>query len=191
MAKFYSPCTAVGQFLLCSWKHQLGHEWPRGQSWGDTAVDRGGQGTQGLLLHSAIATRTSFSWSVCNPWENKALAWAFLSSPAPKPWHCLSSHVVSGAEKSENRLHLALLEGAALVGQLEQGWHYKNQSSHRAALRQEMLSQMVCSSLGQKCSPAEEISQCYFSLFPVLVTDCSDFAFCQCSHKSVTTSLWK
>lgn len=61
--------------------------------------DKGGQGTRGLLLHSAIDVRTSFSWPVCNPRESKALAWGFLSFWGPKPWHCLSSHVISGADK--------------------------------------------------------------------------------------------
>lgn len=97
-------------------------------------------GHTGALLHSAIDARTSFSWAVYKPWESKALSWGFLSSWSPKPWHCLSSHVVSGADKSKNRLHLAFLEGAAFVGQLGKWWHYKNQSEHRAALREEMLS---------------------------------------------------
>lgn len=91
----------------------------------------------------------------------------------------------------KNRLHLAFLDGAAFVGQLGKRWHYKNQGDHRAALREEMLSLMVCSPLGQKCSPAGGISQSQFNLFPVLVTDSFDFGFCQHSPKSVTTSSWK
>lgn len=46
---------------------------------------RGGWGTRGLLFRSGVDTKTSCSWSVCNPWVRKALAWCLLTSWGPKP----------------------------------------------------------------------------------------------------------
>lgn len=58
-----------------------------------------GWGIHGLLFHSAVHAQRSFQWSLCNPWVSKAPAWCLLASWGPKPWHCLSPHVVSGADE--------------------------------------------------------------------------------------------
>lgn len=63
------------------------------------------------------------------------------------------------ADELKNDLQFALLEDATVMGQLGKRWRCKNQSDHGAAGMEEMLSQMVCSSLGQDFSPAEEVSQ--------------------------------
>lgn len=161
MAKFYSTCSDVGQFLLCSWEHQLGHEWPRRQSWGDPAA-----------LYSAIDTRTSFSWSKM---------WCVTlgrAKPCPEAFYVLGAQSPGTASvlvwflefTNQNLTHI--LRSWKVLPSWD-SWKVvalKKQSDHRAALREGKLSQRVCSSLGQKCSPDEEISQCQFNLSPVLVT---------------------
>lgn len=106
---------------------------------GVTVEDRGGQGTQGLLLHSAIDTRTSLTHLCVTLGRAK---------PWPEAFYLLGAQSLGTASvlmwflevtNQKNHLHLAFLEGTAFVGQLEKWWHYKNQSDHRAPLREEML----------------------------------------------------
>lgn len=145
---------------------------------------RRGWGTRGLLFHSAVDVKRSFSQSVCNSWVSKALAWCLLASWGPKfscsccgwwikklPTICFTGRCYSHGTAGE-------------VVTLQ-----KPESDHGAAGMEEMLSQMVCSSLGQDFSPAEEVSQYWFNVSPVMVTDRFGFGFCQRPHNSMTTSL--
>jgi len=65
----------------------------------------------------------------------------------------------------------------------------KPESDRGEGGREEMLSQMACSSLGWNFSTAAEVSQYKFNVSPVMVADSFGFGFCQHLHNSVTTSL--